>query len=1010
MSNGENAVADASGAGNVAIAGARRVGGSAGRNGSRLGQGELSFTFDGRSIPARAGDTVASALLANGERLMGRSVKYRRARGVLTAGIEEPNALFSVGVPPNVLSNVPGSRLVVREGLEVRSQNRWPSLRFDLSALLQLGGGFLGAGFYYKTFMWPSWHAYEGMIRRLAGLGEAPGACHLPAVDIEHLHADVLVAGAGPAGLSAALAASRAGAHVVICEREPVCGGELEFETARFDRSSASAWIDATLRELSERKAKVLTDTAVVGGAGGLMIAHRQRGGLAGADAVYRIRPRAFVIAAGAVERPIAFIDNDLPGVMLLGAAERYLARYGARAGERVVLFGNHDRLYASASRLMAGGIRVIAIVDTRDEQEAAGSASARDVLRREGVECLVGHAVLAARGRLGVSGAAVASLSAPHAPREIPCDAILVSGGWSPAIHPGLHEGGTRAFVSEVAAFVASDQPEWRAGCGACGGAFELGDVLAHGYAAGRHAARSFSALIGAAPTGAADPAPNLVPFWRSPASRAAEKKQFVDLQNDVTVADLRQALEEGFRDIEHVKRYTTLGVGTEQGRTGGVLGAAIVAELSGGALATVGTSRTRPPYQPVTLRSLVGSRAGMSFKPVRRTPLHEWHATHGGVLEPAGWWMRPRHYAANGADAFAAGVAEAHRVRCTGGILDGSTLGKIEVAGPGAAEFLDRVYLTRASTIKPGRSKYMVNLREDGMVLDDGIVLRLAENRFLATVSSGHAGHMLSHFEFWRDVGGVRETQAGTAPPPAVTLTDVTEAWAVIVVAGPQSREKLRGVLGEEWHGPLQALTHMAFAEGSWHWHALRLLRASFSGELAFELHCRPAIAVPLWQALVDAGLAPYGLEALDILRVEKGYLVTSEMTGQTTPLDLGMEGLLKLGNPCVGRGLLDREAFHEAQRPKLVGLQACDARASFLTGAQITTADAPAHSVGYVTSSVYSPALQRWVGLALVGRHLSSLGTELVAHDPLRGIETRVRVTPSVHFDPSGERMRV
>jgi sarcosine oxidase subunit alpha len=972
------------------------------RHGTRLVDGELTFSFDGRAIKARAGDSVTAALLASGQRLMGRSVKYRRARGVFSAGIEEPNALFTVGTQPHVIPNVPGPRLAARESLIVRSQNRWPSLRHDLNALLQLGGGFFGAGFYYKTFMWPSWHSYEGIIRRLAGLGEAPGASDLPPADVEHLHTDVLVTGAGPAGIAAALEASLRGASVVICEREPVCGGELEFETAAFDGGQTGLqWVRHSLQELGKRNVRVLVNTAVVGGSGGLMIAHSQRGGLAEEDCVYRIRCRAFIGAAGAVERPIAFVNNDLPGVMLLGAAERYLARFGVRAAQCAILFGNHDRLYAAAARLIAGGVQVRAIVDVREERAAGTSAEARDALRHAGVQCHLGHAVIAARGRLGVRGVTIAPLAKSSESRDIPCDAVFVSGGWSSALR-------------------AADQSQ---SVGACGGELELSEILAAAHAAGAAAAlgapagaehavsvesspppavRSGVVASGDArvPSARGDPAPALLPFWRSPATLAAEKYQFVDLQNDVTVADLRQSLEEGFTDIEHVKRYTTLGVGTEQGRTGGVLGAAIVAELSGSELATVGTSRARPPYQPVTMMSLVGSRSGMSLRPLRRTPLHGWHEAQGGVLEPAGLWMRPRYYISNGSDPFTAGVAEAARVREYGGIVDGSTLGKIEVAGPEAATFLDSSYLSRASTIKVGHSRYMVNLREDGMVLDDGIVLRLAENRFLATVSTGHAGHMLSHFEFWRGT---------VAVPHAVTLTDVTECWAVIVVAGPRSREKLRGILGSQWHEPLAALSHMAFADGSWQGRALRLLRASFSGELAFELHCRPAIAVALWQQLVDCGLSPYGLEALDILRVEKGYLTGSEINGQTTPMDLGMQSVLKVANPCVGRALLEREAFHESQRPKLVGLQAADPQAQFLAGAQLTTADAPTKSVGHVTSTVFSPALRRWIGLALVGRHVSALGTQLMARDPLRGLETRVAVAPTVHFDPSGERMR-
>jgi sarcosine oxidase subunit alpha len=975
------------------------------RTGVRLHADPVRFSFDGRQYIGQRGDTAASALLARGVRLLGRSVKYRRPRGLLAAGPEEPNALLTVGIAPTVIPNVPAPQLVLRDGLVLRSQNRWPSLRYDLASLLQAGGGFFGAGFYYKTFIWPSWRRYEGLIRNLAGLGAAPGAANLAPPSIEHLSCDVLIGGAGPAGLAAALAAARAGARVVICEREPQIGGELEFEGATIDGRGAAAWIAAVEGELAQRGVRLLTDTAVVGGSDGLVIAHREPGGLAGDNAIYRIRPARFVIAMGAVERPVAFIDNDRPGVLLLGAAERLLARYGVAVGQRPLLFGNHDRLYCAAARLTAAGIRVRAIVDSRHEAAVAGggaTADARAVLARAGVECLFGHAVIAAEGGTVVRGARIAPLASPGSARRFECDAILVSGGWSPALHAGLHEDGVRRYAEGVAAFVADAQPDWRLTAGAASGELELAAVVADGFAAGDRAARAAGAAgsVGQPPVASGDGSPGLVPFWRSPASPSEEKRQFVDFQNDVTVADLRQALAEGFIDIEHIKRYTTLGVGTEQGRTSSVLGAAIVAELKGATLPEVGPSRTRPPYHPVTLASLVGHRAGQQLRVLRRTPLHEWHETHGGLLEPAEYWMRTRFYRTNGADAFSAGIAEAARVRAHGGIFDGSTLGKIEVAGQDAAQYLDRLYLTKASTIKVGRSKYMVNLREDGIVLDDGIVLRLADDRYLATTSSGHAEHMLSHFEYYRD------TEWSGAN---VALTNVTEAWAVIVVAGPISRDTLRVVLSEAWHADLGRLRHMDFAAGRWRERELRVLRASFSGELAFELHCRPDIAVPLWEALIDAGLSPYGLEALDILRVEKGYLVGSELNGQTTPFDLGMESLVKLGNPCIGRPLLDRPALHETSRPRLVGLRAADGKASMQAGAQITTANAPNSSLGYITASAYSPTLREWIALALVAGSCASEGTFLVARDPLRGGDTRVRVTAPVHFDPAGERMK-
>jgi len=971
------------------------------RRGTRLSNQPVRFSFDGREYRGQLGDTAASALLAAGVRAVGRSLKYRRLRGVLTAGPEEPNALVTVGTAPAVIPNVLAPQLAISDGLVLRSQNRWPTLDYDLASLLQAGSGLLGAGFYYKTFLWPSWHAYESLIRELAGLGEAPGSCALGPVSVEHLSCDVLVAGAGAAGLSAARAAARAGARVVLCEREPVCGGELEFEAGAIDGRPAADWVSAVLAELASRGARVLTSAPLVGGSGGELIVHAEPGGLPGRNGVYKIRPRAFVIAMGAVERPIAFADNDRPGVMLLGAAERYLARYGVRVGSELLLFANHDRAYVAAGRLAAGGMRVRAIVDVRADPDI-GAAREREALRRGGTECLAGHAVLAAEGRRNVRAARVAPLAAPESDRTIACDALLVSGGWSPAMHAGLQEGGIPRFAKELGSFVADAQPGWRAHAGAANGVLELGSVLADGQAAGARAARcaGASASPGAAPLGSGDAAPRLKPYWRSPATRAAEARQFIDFQNDVTVADVRSALAEGFADIEHLKRYTALGFGSDQGRLGGLLGAAVLAEFRGAPLEDVGTSRLRPPYHPVTMRSLAGLRVGAALRPARRTPLHDWHAAHGAVLEPMGLWMRPRYYRSNGADAFAAGVAEAQRVRTSGGIADGSTLGKIEVAGPDAADFLDRLYLTRASTIKVGRSKYMVNLREDGMVLDDGIVLRLATDRFVATTSSGHGLHMLSHFEHYRD-----EEWSGRA----VTVTDVTEAWAAIVVAGPRSRDTLRTVLGAEWHEALGRLAHMDFARGRFDGRELTLLRASFSGELAFELHCRPAIAVPLWEALLAAGLAPYGLEALDILRVEKGYLVGAELNGQTTPSDLGMDALLRLGNPCVGRELLDREAFREPSRPRLVGLRAADRRAKFLAGAQLTAAEAPGRPLGFVTSSVYSPTLGEWVGLALVARTHAADGTALTARDPLRDGDTAVQVVPSVHYDPAGERLK-
>ncbi|MCP4045833.1 MAG: FAD-dependent oxidoreductase [Gammaproteobacteria bacterium] len=973
------------------------------RTGHRLGSERISFRFDGKTYQAYAGDTAASALLAAGTRLFGRSVKYHRPRGLLSAGFEEPNALLTNNPGEFCISNLPAPCLTLKQDMQIVSQNRWPSLHYDLAAVFGVFGGLFSAGFYYRTFMWPKWHVYEGIIRRLAGLGATASGSKLEPPGVEHIDCDVLITGAGPAGLVAALAAARGGARTVICEREPVPGGELEFEDAVIDGHSSHDWIRATTEELQAHSVRILTETAVVGSSGQMVVAHREPGGLADKAVVYRIHSGAFVAATGAIEQPIAFVDNDLPGVMLLGAAERYLARYGVCVGQNVVLFGCHDRLYTSAQRLIRGGMSVVAIVDTR----LVCDAPERTSLEQGGVACLGGHAVVAALGGRSLNGVRIAALDTAGVTKDIACDSLLVSAGWTPDYYAALHS------ASGPISGLATATETWSTAAGAANGLWELEEVIADGRKAGIAAASragveaddssplaSHSSTIDI--TGG-DPQPEVEPFWRSPTNRKGEKRQFVDLQNDVTVADLRQSLEQGFCDIEHVKRFTALGFGTEQGRTGAVMGAAILAELSGKNDKVITTSRRRPPFKPATLGVIAAHRQGLSLRPERRTALHALHLEQGGVMEDTGRWQRPRYYSTNGSDAVAAGLAEAARVRASGGILDGSTLGKIEVAGPGAAAFLDHIYLTRASTIKPGRSKYMVMLREDGMALDDGVVMRLEPERFLATVGSGHAGHVLSHLEFHRDLEKQHPRYSG------VVIADATEAWSVIVVAGPRSREVLCQVLGSVWQDDLQPLAHMGFIAGQWQNHGLRVLRASFSGELAYELHCQAAIAGPLWQALSDADMLPYGLEALEVLRVEKGYLTSAELNGQTTPQDLGMGRMVGQGNPCVGRALLDRPGLHSPQHPCLVGLRASQPGQEFLTGAQVTTTTEPNISCGHVTSATFSPALGEWIALALVARQHSEEGTPLLARDPLRGGDTAVKTVSPVHFDPLGERMK-
>ena len=965
------------------------------RQGSHISDELLQFSFDGRVFPAQRGDTAASALLAQGEKVIARSVKYGRPRGLVCAGMEEPNGLLTVAEGPALLSNIPAPLLELTEGLQLFSQNRWPSLRWDLTAVRGLAAPVLHAGFYYKTFKWPGWRFYEPMIRKLAGLGPAPTA-DLPVANIEHIDCDVCIAGAGAAGLAAAMAAARLGVRVVICEREPVCGGELDFETSRIDGLTGHQWVNRVVGSFVALKVRVLNSTSVVSHSGSTVIAHRHPRGLPYDHAVYRIRARAYLHAAGAIERPIAFANNDRPGVMLLGAAERYGTRYGVVAGHRPILFGNHNRLYAAAERLLGAGIKPVAIIDTRTD---ASIGFDRVSLQKAGVYCYSHHQVIRAHGRLCIRAVEISPIGGTGASQALSCDALLVSGGWD-------------TTMTKEAPDTALQDPgsqQWREYCGAAYGALTLADAIIDGHAKGITAAnfcerRAPHALPAGpiesppAPISCGDAYPNAEPFLRSAATEADEKRQFVDLQNDVTVADLRQAVAEGFAHIEHIKRYTTLGIGTEQGQMSKMLGAEIAATFVPTQKIAPAPSRRRPPYEPATLATLAGYRRDLALRPERRTALHEWHESHGGVMESMGLWSRPRYYNTNGSHAETAGIAEAARVREVGGILDASTLGKIEVCGVDAARFLDRLYLTRASTIPAGRSRYMVLLREDGMVLDDGIVLRIDNDRFVATVSTGHTEEVLSHFEFY---------QASEFANSKVAIADVTVASSVIAVAGPRSTDALIDVFGGEWTSAIRNLKHMDFVQGEWQGGPLRVLRASFSGERAYEIHCRHAAACRLWRSLVDQGLPPYGTEALDILRVEKGYLVSSEMNGQATPLDLGMDGMLKRHNDCVGIELLRRPALREPNRPKLVGFRASDSRSRFSAGAQVTV-DLQNRSCGHVTSVVFSPMLNEWVGLGFLARDLPERAP-IMARDPLRGRNTELRVTQCAHFDPTGERMK-
>ena len=959
----------------------------------------VNFTFDGLARRGLEGDTLASALLAGGVRLLGRSFKYHRPRSALTCGPEEPCALVDVigaaGREPNVLATT----LPVHEGLRAESQNRWPSLRFDLLAVNNLLSRFLPAGFYYKTFMAPGWaweKVYEPLIRRAAGLGRLDAVVGTHAVPVEtvHLHTDVLVIGSGAAGLSAAPALAAAGARVLLVEQDVVLGGGTLLD------ERWRAWRDGACSALASRpQLRCLTRTAVLGAYGhGVFGAletltpgeSRRFGGLR--ERLYVIRARRVLIATGATERLVAFSGNDVPGVMLAGSALGYLRRYGVAVAERPALFANSDEAYEAVFALHAAGIRCAAAIDVRTDSPAAERA------RALGIEVYGGAVVERVEGRDAVRGVLVARQDGRER-RALPCDGLLVSGGYSPATALAIQAGAPGTWREDIAAFTA----ELPANIGATAGAVRGVFGLAAAAADGEEAAARIAAQLGrarappGAPTPQDLPSAALLPLWEVRGSG----KAFVDLQNDVTAEDVRLAYREGYEHVEHMKRYTTHGMATDQGRSGGLTGSAILAQARGVSLAQVGLPKPRPYAQGVPFAALAGAEVRQHFKPKRRLPLHEWHASAGATFVSTGLWLRPLVYARQ--VSWEAVLEEARAVRAQVGITDVSTLGKIDVQGPDAAVFLDFIYANTFSTLAVGRARYGIMLREDGMLFDDGTTSRLAPEHYLITTTTANAVAVLEHLEF--------QLQAN-CPDLRVNLSDVTDQWAQFAIAGPRAREVLAAALPQS-DVSNAAIPFMAATEVTLAGLPARLFRISFSGELAFELAVPARHALAAWTALLEAGaplgIRPYGLDALNTLRIEKGHVTTAELNGNTSAPDLGFQRLLKKQGDFVGRALAERPGLKDPERLQLVGVRPVDRSRRLRNGTQLVSPAQPNVSLGYVTSATPSVEMEGWVGLALVAGGRSRIGTRLSGAAPVHAERTELELVSPHMVDAENLRVR-
>lgn len=964
----------------------------------------LSFRWDGRPLVALAGDTLASALLAHGERIVGRSFKFHRPRGLLSAGVEESNGLVALGSGATLEPSARATLVRVHEGLQARPQNCWPSVRFDVGRALDLVAPLWPAGFYNKTFLWPSWHAYEGLIRRTAGLGDALTAPDPDRYDATNASCDVLVVGSGAAGLQAARTAARAGLSVMLVEQDADCGGHLLLGGCTLDGLPGPDWVAHVVAELAAApRVHVLRATTAFGlydhGHVGLLERVGERDPQARVRQRYwRVRAGAIVLATGAIEQPWIFERNDLPGVMLAGAVRAYAQRYAVAAGRRVAFATNNDSAYLAALDLVRAGVPVAALVDSRAAPPPALAAALRDA----GVAVHPAAVVGSARGRPTLDGIRIVRTDGTGAAVDLDCDALGTSAGWAPTLHLWSHARGRLAFDATRQCFlpVAGTAPATCAG--ALAGTHSIADALASADRAltqivAQHAS---GARVAAPPVHVEETrvAPDVDARRVAPGGR--RHRQWVDFQHDVTLADVDLALREGFDAIEHLKRYTTTGMSVDQGKTSNLNALLVAAELSGRAPDAVGTTTFRPPYSPVTLGALAGRQIGEFYAPRRLLPAHAEHERLGAHFEEAGGWMRPACYPRAGETHAQAIVREVLAVRSHAGLFDASPLGKIEVEGPDAARFLDAFYLNNVRTLEIGRTRYGLMLNENGVIVDDGTIARLGPEHYVITTTSGGAGRIASWLDEWRQCEW---------PELDVVVTPVTTQWATVALAGPHARAILAKLPSDVDLSPA-AFPHLHVRTGTVAGAPARVYRVSFSGELGYEINVPARYGAALWRALEDAGrefdVAPYGVEALLLLRLEKGFLhVGLDTDGTTSPADVGWgEIALRKQADFVGKRSLLRPENVRGDRLQLVGLVGRDD--VLVPGAHLRLDGTTEGSDGWVTSAAASPTLGKRVALALLRGGRARLGESVRVLD--LGREGRAEVVATPFYDPKGERL--
>ncbi len=980
---------------------------------------KISFTFNGKKLFGYEGDTIASALIANGIHLVGRSFKYHRPRGFFGAGVEEPNAKLQVEFNGHSEPNVNATEMELVEGLSATSQNCWPSVNFDVGAINNFLKMFFPAGFYYKTFMWPKsfWYKiYEPFIRKAAGLGVASIEKDKERYEHKFEYCDLLVTGSGPSGLASAYAAAKNGAKVILAEDKPRFGGTLLTDDVSIDNLSGKDWAEKIISELKSMPNVTVKNRSQVFGYydhNMLVMFERvsdhleKKSKFTPRQRLWYIRAKETILSTGSIERPIVFGNNDTPGIFLSAAAKEYMKVYGVLVGKKPLIFTNNDSAYETALEFKKNNVEPI-ILDTREEH----SSELIDEAKSKGIDIRFSHGVIVANGYKKVKSAKIGKLNKDKNSFEkietVDCDCICVSGFWTPSVHLASQSGNKLKYEEKIDAFIPDKKKQHETSVGAANGSFTLEESLKHGFENGSN----LSAKITETKTEIAIPNVNEKKygahdkFWCMPLPKNENPKRFVDFQNDVSVSDIEIALREGYRSIEHVKRYTTLGMATDQGRTSNLNGLQLVSNIENKIVPEVGHTTFRPPFTPITIGTIVGREVGMEYMPTRKTPMHEWHEKNNAVFVDAGAWKRPRYYKQGSETLFEASKREAKNVRENVGICDVTTLGKIDIKGPDAAEFLNRVYTNAWMKLPVGKARYGLMLREDGIVMDDGTTTRISENHYHMTTTTAQAANVLSHLEYYLQI---------VWPELNVNVVSTTEQWAGAAIAGPKSREML-SKLYPDLDVSNEALPFMGYKEAEFFGVPSRIFRISFSGELAYEINVKSDHGMFMWEKMMEVGKEfgnqPYGTEALSTLRIEMGHVAGPELDGRTIPSDVSLNGLVSKKKDFIGKNSLGREAFNVESRQKIVGLIPIDRKSSIPEGSHIVqdqNAKLPNPKLGHVSSSCWSVENNNPFSLAIMKDGKNMIGKKFFAVSPLKNKSIEVEVISSHYVDPEGKRVR-